>query len=139
VAGPGGFGGAPEALSPSSTLTALLSADAGQYTWVAAAVGADTAAGLQLATGEPVLLVGGFIGSDPSPTLQQFQDLVTAGEIHYFLDSGSGGRAGFGAIDSGPPARSPAWIERSFASSTVDGVTVYDLTAPDDSPAAATR
>ena len=37
------------------------------YTWVAAAVGSNTAAGYQLASEEPVMAIGGFNGSDPSP------------------------------------------------------------------------
>ena len=43
------------------------------YTWVAAAVGSNNAAGYQLATGAPVMAVGGFNGTDPAPTLAQFQ------------------------------------------------------------------
>ena len=53
--------------------SAALSADADQYTWVAAAIGSQNAAGLQLGTQLPVMAIGGFNGSDPSPTLAQFQ------------------------------------------------------------------
>ena len=54
------------------------------YTWVAAAVGSQNAAGLQLGTQLPVMAIGGFNGSDPSPTLAQFQEYVAAKQIHYF-------------------------------------------------------
>ena len=47
-----------------------------RYTWVAATVGSNNASGYQLATGDPVMAIGGFNGSDPSPTLAQFQQLV---------------------------------------------------------------
>ena len=40
---------------------------------------------------EPVMAIGGFNGTDPSPTLAQFQAYVRAGKIHYFLASGGGG------------------------------------------------
>ncbi len=37
------------------------------------------------------MAVGGFNGSDPSPTLAQFQAHVAAGEIHYFIAGGGAG------------------------------------------------
>ncbi|MBX6391791.1 MAG: glycosyltransferase family 39 protein, partial [Frankia sp.] len=78
--GPGGrAGGLLGAATPGDNLVALLRADADDYTWVAATVGANNAAGYQLATGEPVMPVGGFNGTDPSPTLAQFQEYVAEG------------------------------------------------------------
>ena len=68
-------------------------ADADSYTWAAAAVGSNSAAGYQLASEQPVMAIGGFNGSDPSPTLAQFQQYVADGEIHYFI---AGGEAGGG-------------------------------------------
>ena len=88
-AGPGsGFGGPPgflDASRPGAALTALLRENATDYTWVAAAVGSNNAAGYQLATGAPVMAVGGFNGTDPAPTLAQFQADVADGRIHYFV------------------------------------------------------
>ncbi len=72
----GGMGGLLDASTPSTAVVAALSQDADQFTWAAAAVGSQTAAGLQLGTGLPVMAIGGFNGSDPSPTLEQFQQLV---------------------------------------------------------------
>ena len=66
--GAGNAGGLLDASTPSAALVALLEADAGSYTWVAAAVGAQSAAGYQLATELPVMCLGGFNGSDPCPT-----------------------------------------------------------------------
>src|SRR6185436_5042656 len=83
--GRGGAGGLLDASTPSAELTAALQANASSYTWVAAAIGAQTAAGYQLAANEPVMPIGGFNGSDPSPTLEQFQQYVAAGRIHYFV------------------------------------------------------
>ena len=73
--GPGGAGGILGSPTPGAELTALLVQNATDYTWVAAAVGSNNAAGYQLATGAPVMAVGGFNGTDPAPTLAQFQAL----------------------------------------------------------------
>ena len=45
----------------------------------------NNAAGYQLASGEPVMAIGGFNGTDPAPTLAQFEQYVAAGKIHYFI------------------------------------------------------
>lgn len=68
--GGGGMGGLLDATTPSAAVISALRADAQRYTWVAAAVGSQSAAGLQLGTGEPVMAIGGFNGTDPSPTLE---------------------------------------------------------------------
>ena len=81
----GGMGGLLEASEPSSQVTALLDQDAQAYTWVAATVGSQSAAGYQLATQDSVMPIGGFNGSDPSPTLREFQALVSSGSIHWFI------------------------------------------------------
>jgi len=121
--GPGGLLGA----TPSATVAKKLSADASGYTWVAAAVGAQNAASYQLATGDPVMAIGGFNGSDPSPTLAQFKAYVAAGRIHYFIGSatiggGAGGAGGAGSIAT--------WVSTHFTATTVGGVTLYDLSSP---------
>ena len=86
----GGLGGLLDSSTPSAALVKLLSANASSYSWVAASVGANSAAGVQLATQEPILAIGGFNGTDPTPTLAQFEQLVAKGRIHYFLSGGSG-------------------------------------------------
>ncbi|MFL6098962.1 MAG: hypothetical protein ACJ71T_03295 [Actinomycetales bacterium] len=78
----GGMGGLLNGSTSSAAMTALLRADASSYRWVAATVGAQNGAGYQLASGESVMPIGGFNGSDPSPTLAQFKAWVAAGEIH---------------------------------------------------------
>jgi 4-amino-4-deoxy-L-arabinose transferase-like glycosyltransferase len=133
--GQGGLGGLLDSATPDSALVTLLSQDT-TSTWVAAAVGSNSAAGVQLATGRPVMAIGGFNGSDPSPTLAEFKALVAAGKVHYFLGasasaSGFGGRGGFGpGGGSGTSSAIASWVESTFTSTTVGGVTVYDLTAP---------
>ncbi|MEV4146337.1 glycosyltransferase family 39 protein [Amycolatopsis sp. NPDC049691] len=126
----GGRGGGPGALLsttlPGARLTAVLRQDAAKYTWTAATVLSNAAAGYQLASGAPVLAVGGFNGTDPYPTLEQFQRYVASGRIHYFLGDGMTMRGGSG---SDAAQQIADWVASTYRSSTVDGVTVYDLTA----------
>jgi 4-amino-4-deoxy-L-arabinose transferase-like glycosyltransferase len=127
--GPGSILGSP---TPSAALTGLLQQDAASYTWVAAAVGSNSAAGYQLAARAPVMAVGGFNGTDPAPTLEHFQALVAAKKIHWFVGGGTGGRGPVASTDTGgsdDAARIAAWVQANFAPTSVDGTTVYDLTA----------
>ncbi len=125
-----GFGGGPtggarggllDASAPSSELTALLDADASQYRWVAATIGANTASGYQLATNDAVMAIGGFNGTDPTPTLAQFQQYVADGDIHYFIGGGLGGGFGgpFGASSASTSSEISAWVQANFSSTTV--------------------
>jgi 4-amino-4-deoxy-L-arabinose transferase-like glycosyltransferase len=127
--GQGGLGGLLDASTPDPALVSALETNADSYTWVAAAVGANSAAGVQIATGKPVMALGGFNGSDPSPTLAQFQQYVAQGKVHYFL--AGGGRGGFGGQNGGSSTTSEitAWVEANYTATTIGGVTVYDLTA----------
>ncbi|GAA0257488.1 glycosyltransferase family 39 protein [Saccharothrix mutabilis subsp. mutabilis] len=122
---PGGMGTLLSAPTPGPNLVELLRGNSGRYTWAAAAVGSNNAAGFQLGSGVPVMAVGGFNGTDPAPTLEQFQQLVHSGRVHYFL-GGAGMPAETGSDAS---ERIAEWVEATFQATTVDDVTVYDLTA----------
>jgi 4-amino-4-deoxy-L-arabinose transferase-like glycosyltransferase len=127
----GGAGGLLNGSTPGSALTALLEQDAGKYTWVAATSGANSAAGYQLATNDPVMAIGGFNGTDPTPTLAQFQRYVDEGKIHYYIAGGGFGGGRFGPGGGGTSSTSSqisTWVSQHFSSQTVDGITVYDLT-----------
>jgi 4-amino-4-deoxy-L-arabinose transferase-like glycosyltransferase len=124
----GGMGGLLDAASVSSQVAAALEQDASSYTWVAAAVGANNAAGYQLATQLPVMPIGGFNGSDPSPTLAQFQADVAAGQIHWFLAGGAGGMRSQGGSNASSEIAS--WVAANFPAQTIGGTTMYDLTQP---------
>jgi 4-amino-4-deoxy-L-arabinose transferase-like glycosyltransferase len=126
VAGPAGAGGLLNGSEPSEALTELLLENADEYTWVAAAVGANNASGYQLATEKPVLAIGGFNGSDPFPTLDAFREMVADGEIHYFISGGEIGAPNGGSRDSGEIA---GWVASTFQGTQVGSITVYDLTA----------
>jgi 4-amino-4-deoxy-L-arabinose transferase-like glycosyltransferase len=123
----GGGAGFLDSSRPAADLVSLLQANASRYTWVAATTRANSAAGYELATGDPVMAIGGFNGTDPAPTLAQFQQYVRDGKIHYFV----GGGGGPGSSSTGGTASQiTAWVQQNFAATTVGGVTVYDLTMP---------
>ncbi|MCG2803700.1 MAG: glycosyltransferase family 39 protein [Cellulomonas sp.] len=120
VAGGGPVGGLLDGTTVSTQVQALLEADVDSYTWVAATIGSQNAASYQLATQASVMPIGGFNGTDASPTLEQFEAWVSEGRIHYFIASdGMSGSADARAI--------AAWVEQSFTARTVDGTTLYDL------------
>ena len=116
--GGGGAGGT----SSSSDLTALL--EATDTTWSAAVIGSQSAAGYELSTDTAVMAIGGFSGSDPSPTLAAFQQDVAEGRISYFIAGG-----GMGGGGSGAGSEISAWVQANFTAVTVGNATVYDLTA----------
>ncbi|MFD6654466.1 ArnT family glycosyltransferase [Streptomyces parvus] len=136
--GGGGMGGLLNGATVDAEAKALLAKGADDYTWVAAAVGAQNAASYQLATGDPVMAIGGFNGSDPSPTLAQFKKYVAEGKIHYFVSGGGmgggtggegGGRTGGGGMGgSGTSSRISSWVTENFTEVTVGSATFYDLT-----------
>ncbi|MFD3325190.1 ArnT family glycosyltransferase [Streptomyces sp. NPDC058701] len=144
--GQGGPGGLLGGTRVAAEATAALRTDAGQYTWAAAAIGSQNAASYQLASGEPVMPVGGFNGSDPSPTLERFQEYVQAGKIHWFIGQSGAGEgaedAAAGPTRGGGPSGATGtaietWVKATFKASTVGGATFYDLTAPVPAPAPA--
>ncbi|MGQ4417606.1 ArnT family glycosyltransferase [Streptomyces sp. SAS_269] len=126
-AGAGGAGGLLDGAQVGSAAKKLLETDAGEYTWVAASIGSQNSASYQLATGDPVMAIGGFNGTDPSPTLAQFKKYVTEGKIHYFI---AGGRIGgrMGGSGSGSASRISSWVQSNFKKVTVGSATFYDLT-----------
>lgn len=123
-----GAGGLLTGSRPSAEIIAKLRDDADRYTWVAAAIGSNEASGYQLESGHSVMPIGGFNGTDPSPTLEQFKKYVAQGEIHYFISSGGGFGGGRGGAGTSSSIRE--WVEANFTATTVDGVTLYDLTEP---------
>ena len=93
-------------------------------TWAAATYTSQTAARLQIETNRPIMPIGGFAGTDPSPTLQEFKDHVEDADICYFL-----GHDEFLATQTGPSAvvEISKWVTANFESEEVDGQRLYDL------------
>jgi hypothetical protein len=121
------MGGLLNGSAVGAKLTTLLEEGSTGYRWTAAAVGANNAASYQLASGKPVMAIGGFNGSDPAPSLAQFQAYVRHHRIHYFIGGGGFGGAGGG---SGTSSAIATWVAGHYSAKTVSGVTVYDLGAP---------
>ncbi|MEU4606702.1 glycosyltransferase family 39 protein [Kribbella sp. NPDC023972] len=122
--GVGGFLGGGGISGVSSELITLLQNGAKGYTWAAAAVTANGAAPLQIASGEPIMAIGGFNGTDPAPSLAEFKELVAQGKIHYFIGSGGGMMGG----RNGTSSEIATWVAENFQAQTVGNTTVYDLT-----------
>jgi hypothetical protein len=133
--GPGGrangrIGGLLNGSTPSAALAATLSEGSTRYTWIAAAVGSNEASGYQLATSKPVMAIGGFNGTDPFPTLAQFEGYVRQGKVHYFI--ATGGHSGANPTSSAS-GQITAWVESRFTAVSTPssgGVVLYDLTKP---------
>ena len=126
---PGGpIGGLLDARTPNTALVAALRENAGSYRWAAATTGSNNAAGLALASRTSVMSIGGFNGTDPAPTLEQFQGYVRAGLIHYYIagDDAAGFRGARGGSEEA--AAIAEWVESTFQQTTIGGTPVYDLT-----------
>ncbi|WP_240544366.1 glycosyltransferase family 39 protein [Bifidobacterium sp. SO4] len=129
--GPGGNGGGMGGGllgggTASSEIVSMLQKNAGKYRWAAATTGSQNAASYQLASEEAVMAIGGFNGSDPAPTLEQFKSYVKQGLIHYYISGGGMGGNQMGGSDAASEIAS--WVAENFEAQTVDGVTIYDLT-----------
>lgn len=96
----------------------------GEQDWAAATYSAQNAALYQLESGVPVMALGGWLGTDPAPTLDQFRGLVVDGRVGYFiwqqdlLDRGELSQDTIGIT---------RWVQDNFEEQTVDGVQIYDL------------
>jgi 4-amino-4-deoxy-L-arabinose transferase-like glycosyltransferase len=125
---PGGTAGAG-AGGESATSTALSTAlEKTSTRWAAAVSGSNSAASLELASGgKAVMAMGGFTGSDPAPTLAEFEQWVKAGDITYYI---AGGGAGGGRGGQGGFSQITTWVEAHYKAATIGGQTVYLLLQP---------
>ena len=96
--------------TPGNALVKLLEENSSSYTWVAATVGSNAAAGYQLATDDPVMAIGGFNGTDPAPTLSEFETYVDEGKIHWFIATSGPDSGGTGS----DAAEISAWVESHY-------------------------
>jgi 4-amino-4-deoxy-L-arabinose transferase-like glycosyltransferase len=89
---PNGGGTGP---GSSSTLIAFVLAHQHDATFVLATASAQEAAPIIIATGLPVMALGGYGGDDQTLTVEQFQARVAAGNVRYVLVGGFGGGRGY--------------------------------------------
>lgn len=102
--------------------------------WSAATNGSQSAAALEIASGTPVMAVGGWSG-DPVPTLQQFIDDVHAGKISYYIEAGRGphspgvhGEVVYSTRHTASHTREISnWVATHYAGTFVGGSTAYRL------------
>ena len=119
----GGFAGGRGDGAVSKALVSYLESHQGSARYLLAAVGSNTAAGIALETGRDVIAMGGFMGSDPAPSLAKLEQLVHSGQLHYvLLGGGIGGGPGGGRGSTATAARD-AWIEAHGKLVTVPGQT----------------
>ena len=95
-------------------------------TWLVAVASANESAAIQLTSGQPVMAVGGFNGSDTPLTLEQFKQLVKDGKVNYYAIS-SHGRGGGGP--GGSNNEITAWVKQTGTVVNYGGsdVTLYEL------------
>jgi hypothetical protein len=119
---PSGGGGT----TTSAALTKALEATSSK--WAAAVVGDQSAAELELSSGKAVISIGGWSGTDNSPTLAQFKQYVATGQVRYLIASGNSGGGPGGS--SGVASQIITWVEAHYTKVTIGGQTVYDLSQP---------
>jgi hypothetical protein len=119
--GPGGLGGVD------SALLSYLVANRGSATWIVAVSGSQEAGNIELATGLPVMAMGGFTGSDPTPTLAQLQSYIASGKLRFVIAS-LGGGGGFGAGGGfGGTSDVSSWVTHSCTAVNYAGYGTGDL------------
>ncbi|MET9865807.1 glycosyltransferase family 39 protein [Streptomyces sp. NPDC006386] len=102
---PGGMGG-----GASSELIAYLKKHRDGAKWLLAVSGSQGAAQLIVSSGEPVISMWGWSGSDKAMTLTRLKELVKDGELHYIqLGGGMGGGPGGGSAVS---SEVTAWVRK---------------------------
>jgi 4-amino-4-deoxy-L-arabinose transferase-like glycosyltransferase len=104
---PGDGGGLGGNTSDTALLTYLV-ANRGSATWIVAADSAQEAGSIELATGLPVMAMGGFTGSDPAPTLTQLKAYIASGKLRFVL--ASGGAGGGGGLSSDTSSARDSWV-----------------------------
>ena len=118
-----GGGGQPGTTTTvDSALITYLEANQGTAKYIVAVEGAQSGESIILASGDAVMVMGGFNGSDPAPTLAEFEQMVAAGTIRYVL-VGAGGAGAQGGAPAGFASTA------SSASGSTDSATVLASTS----------
>jgi 4-amino-4-deoxy-L-arabinose transferase-like glycosyltransferase len=114
IGGRGGFGGGLATGAENSALLDYLVANRGNATWIVAANSSQQAGTIELATGLPVMAMGGFTGSDPTPTLDQLKSYIASGKLRFVLVDGGGAGGGFagpgGGFGGGSSSDRTSWV-----------------------------
>jgi hypothetical protein len=71
--------------SVNRALLAYVKKGRGAATYLLAVQGADASVPIILATGQPVVTIGGYAQPDPTPSVTEFAAMVETGELHRAL------------------------------------------------------
>ncbi|MBT2418184.1 glycosyltransferase family 39 protein [Streptomyces sp. ISL-22] len=105
---PGGMGGMGGGAS--SELIAYLKKHQDGAKWLLAVTSSQSAAQLILSSGEPVISMWGWSGSDKAMTPARLKELVKKGELHY-VQLGGGGMGGGPGGGSSVSSEVTAWVQ----------------------------
>ncbi|NEA97841.1 glycosyltransferase family 39 protein [Streptomyces sp. SID13726] len=86
----GGMGGGSQV---SSAMITYLKKNQDGATWLVAVATDQTASSIILESGQPVISMGGWSGSDNAMTLAKLKALVKSGKLHYIVVSSDGGQS----------------------------------------------
>lgn len=125
--GPGALGGPGGRSSISTGLLNYLEANRGGAEYLIAVQSSHEASGVIISTGEPVMAMGGFSGSDPAMTVQQLADLVEQGKLRFVLVGGSSGPGGRNTGVSQVIESVGKVVDASTYGGQSSGGTLYDL------------
>ncbi|MET8943949.1 glycosyltransferase family 39 protein [Streptomyces sp. NPDC004542] len=112
MGGPGGGGGMGGA---SSELIAYLKKHQDGAKWLLAVSTSQGAAQIELSSGQPVISMWGFTGTDNAMTVARLEELVKKGELHYVQVGGGMGGGGMGGGPGGGNNLSSAvtsWVQK---------------------------
>ncbi|MFF1323520.1 ArnT family glycosyltransferase [Streptomyces chartreusis] len=110
-AGGGGMGGGMGG-GASSELIAYLKKHQDGAEWLLAVSSSQSAAQLILSSGEPVISMWGWSGSDKAMTLARLKELVRKGELHY-IQIGGGGMGGGPGGGSDVSTAVTEWVQKN--------------------------
>jgi 4-amino-4-deoxy-L-arabinose transferase-like glycosyltransferase len=101
-AGAAAAAGGAGASAANTALVRYLEQHQGSAEYLVAVNGSQTAAPFILESGKAVIAMGGFTGTDPTPTLSEFEHLVSTGKVHYvYVSSGGDGASASGGGGGG--------------------------------------
>ena len=89
----------------SSNLISFLQTNNDGYFYLVAVSSANEASSIALETGQPVLAMGGFSGSDPAMTAKKLQELISSKQLRFVVGRGGG----FGRGNSSTTVNS--WVQ----------------------------
>lgn len=122
-----------ESAQAESALVSFLLENRRGATWLAAVNSANESAPIQLSSGQPVMAIGGFNGSDSTLTLSQLKQLVRQGKVRYYVVNSRQGKSGGPSGMSGLGGNSEIllWVKSTGSKVDYGGTqyTVYDLSA----------